>query len=74
MLSLVVTLAVFANAAHAALSTPSTGSNGNVADSDQGAACTGVGDNQQGECGGQAGDQTGPDNSPSDALSGSEGQ
>jgi hypothetical protein len=43
-----------------------------VADSDQGAACTGVGDNQQGECDTQVGDQTGPDSS--DALSESESQ
>jgi hypothetical protein len=43
-----------------------------VADSDQGAVCTGVGDNQQGECDTEVGDQTGPD--PSGALPESEGQ
>jgi hypothetical protein len=42
---------------------------GSVGDPDQGAACSGSGDNQQGDCGLQSGDQTGPDvNSAHDIL------
>jgi hypothetical protein len=71
VLSIAVTLAVFASAVHAASPTTST-TTGSVADSDQGATCTRVGDNQQGECDTQVGNQTGPD--PSGALSESESQ
>ncbi len=73
MLSLVVTFAVLANAAHAASPTSTTSGNSNVADPDQGAACTGSGESQQGECDTQTGDQTGPDANISDGLSGLEG-
>jgi hypothetical protein len=72
VLTLAVTLALFANAVHAALPAADSSSVSVAADSDQGAACTGVGDNQQGECDTQSGDQTGPDSSG--GLSAPEGQ
>jgi hypothetical protein len=61
VLAVAATLAVFANAAHGASPFASMTTTANVADSDPGAACTGVGDNQQGECGAQGGNQTSPD-------------
>jgi hypothetical protein len=62
----------FLHPVHAGTTTTTSGVESTVdsaVDPDQAAACTGSGDNQQGECDTQSGDQNGPDlNSASEIL------
>jgi hypothetical protein len=65
--TLVVSLALLAHGVHAAPTAHS------VTDADQGAACTGTGDSQTGDCNTESGDQTSTETSAQAELPSVEG-